>query len=387
MTMNRRRFMIQSFGAALSLSISRIGRSQSDSSSAEPPPQVSICVGGDVTLGDHLQDHLDQRLAAGKTKEESWPLYFGGVRSFFEATDIVLVNLECPFTERGKKLKKNVSFRARPELVQILKAGSVHVVSLANDHTADWGKDGVIDTIETLSRNGIDHFGAGLNLEEARKPAILERNGLSVGLLGYYFQAEPDMLEPKQVYATKKGVGVAGCYKDLDCIRQMVREDVRALTSRVDIVIPYFHWGHEGSHEVRDYQVELAHLCVDLGCKAVLGAHPHRVQGIEVYRGAPIFYSLGNFVYGGLKESKDTLTMIARLVCTKNSTTARVFPTQFTLWPEAPFQPFVLGGAAGDEGMARIMSYSTGFPATLPQLEEYRGRPVPAEPDSVGTAR
>lgn len=385
--MNRRRFLVQSFGAAVALTIPRFGRAQSDSTSAEPPPQVTILVGGDTTLGYNLQDHFDQQLAAGKTKDELWPIYFAGVRSFAENADIVLVNLECPFTERGKKLKKNFNFRARPELARILQEGSVDVVSLANNHTADWGRDGVNDTIETLSRWGIDHFGAGLNLKAARRPSIMERNGLAVGFLGYYFQAEPDMLEPEKVYATKKRAGVAGCYKDLDCIRTMVREDVSALVSRVDIVIPYFHWGHEGSHEVREYQIELAHLCVDLGCKAVLGAHPHRLQGIEVYRGAPIFYSLGNFVYGGIKEPKDTLTMCARLVCSRDSATARVFPMQFTRWPEAPFQPFVLGGTAGDEAMARIMSFSAGFPATLPQLEEYRGRPVPAAPDSVGTPR
>jgi poly-gamma-glutamate synthesis protein (capsule biosynthesis protein) len=391
--MNRRRFLVRSLGAAMALALPRWARGQTprpDTTgrvSMSTPPSLTLAVGGDTTLGYNLQDHFDQQLAAGKTKDELWPLYFSGIRSIFEDADVALVNLECPFTERGKKLKKNFNFRARPELVRILKEGSVDVVTLANNHTNDWGHDGVRDTLDTLDRAGIARFGAGMNMAEARKPLILERGGHKVGFLGYYFQAEPDMIEPKQVYATKKRAGVAGCYKDLDCIRGMVKEDASALVPKVDFTIPYFHWGHEGSYEVRDYQIELAHLCVDLGCKAVLGAHPHRLQGIEVYRGVPIFYSLGNFVYGGIKEPKDTLTMIARLRISSSAAGAEIVPLQYTRWPEAPFQPVPLEGPAREEAMARIMAYSSRFPQTLAQLEPYRQRATFAPSDSLGVAR
>jgi poly-gamma-glutamate synthesis protein (capsule biosynthesis protein) len=398
--MNRRRFLVQGMSAALAMTLPRIGRSQSapavpdsgaaaDSATRNPGPSLTLAIGGDTTLGYNLQDHFDQQLAAGKRKDELWPYYFAGVRPLLDAADVALVNLECPFTERGEKLKKNFNFRARPELVRILKEGSVDVVTLANNHTNDWGHDGVKDTLKTLDEARIAHFGAGLHLKGARRPAVLERHGLKLGFLGYYFQAEPDMLEPEEVYATKKRAGVAGCFKDLDCIRAMVREDVSALVRKVDVAIPYFHWGHEGSYEIRDYQIELAHLCADLGCKAVLGAHPHRLQGIEVYRGVPILYSLGNFVYGGIKEPKDTLTMVARLSLSRLTTTAEIVPVQFTRWPEAPFQPFVLEGDAREDALTRIMSYSAGFAETLPQLEPYRGRPlpVPAAADSAATPR
>jgi len=392
--MNRRRFIVQSLGAAFAMTLPKWARGQTDSLENKPPqkfsdfgPGLRLVVGGDTTLGYNLQDHFDQQIAAGKTKDEMWPYYFSGIRSMLDEADIALVNLECPFTERGEKLKKNFNFRARPELVRVLQEGSVEVVSLANNHINDWGKDGVKDTIETLDDARIAHFGAGHHLKDARRPAVLERNGMKVGFLGYYFQAEPDMLEPAEVYATKKRAGVAGCYKDLSCIRDMVREDVTALVKKVDHVVPYFHWGHEGSYEVRDYQIELAHFCADLGCKAVLGAHPHRLQGIEVYRGVPIFYSLGNFVYGGIKEPKDTLTMIACLGLSPLTATAEVVPVQFTRWPDAPFQPFVLEGADHDEALERIASYSSGFAQTLPQLEPYRGRATFAPSDSLGVAR
>jgi poly-gamma-glutamate synthesis protein (capsule biosynthesis protein) len=138
---------------------------------------------------------------------------------------------------------------------------------------------------------------------------------------------------------------------------------------------------------VRDYQIELAHHCVERGAAAVLGAHPHRVQGIEVYRGAPVFYSLGNFVYGGIKEPKDTLTMIARLSLAPESVTADVVPAQYTRWPDLPFQPFVLDGDARDDALTRLAHLSSAFPATLPQLAPYRDRPLPAAADSLEGAR
>jgi poly-gamma-glutamate synthesis protein (capsule biosynthesis protein) len=385
--MNRRHFMVRSLGAAIALSLPRWARGQNDSTSSELEPLLTLAVGGDTTLGYNLQDHFDQQLAAGFTKDQMWPVYFAGIRSIMEEADIALVNLECPFTERGEKLKKNFNFRARPELARVLQEGSVDVVSLANNHINDWGKDGVKDTLETLDDAKIAHFGAGMHMKDARRPAILERHGKKIGFLGYYFQADPDMKEPEEVYATRKRPGVAGCYKKLDGIRDMVKKDVEPLVRKMDFVVPYFHWGHEGSYEVRDYQIELAHLCVDMGCVAVLGAHPHRLQGIEIYRGAPIFYSLGNFVYGGIKEPSDTLTMIARLGISRGSVTAEVVPIQYTRWPEAPFQPVVLDGAAGDEALARIAAYSASFPETLPQLDGFRGRATFAPSDSLGVAR
>ncbi len=356
-----------------------------DSTSAEPT--ILLAAGGDTTLGYNLQDHFDQRRAAGVLDENLWPIYFAGIRSVLAEADIVLVNLECPFTERGVKLPKNFNFRARPELVEILKRGSVDIASLANNHTSDWGRLGVKDTISTLKNAGIAHFGAGMNLDEARRPAILERHGFKVGFLGYYFQADPDMLEPREVYATRKRAGVAGCYKDFACVKAQVEQDVTKLLPKVDAVVVYFHWGKEGSYEVRDYQVNLAHLCVDLGCKCVLGAHPHRVQGVEVYKGIPVFYSLGNFVYGGIKEPSDTLTMIARVWLSRTEVKADLLPVQFTHWPDAPFQPFVLEGPAREEAMGRIAGYSRGFIQSVPALAPYLGDQQlapPSQPSSPG---
>jgi hypothetical protein len=341
---------------------------------------VLIAAAGDTVLGFNLEAHYDAQLQAGLDREQVQQLYFAGVADLLSRADLALVNLECPLTDRGVLIPKNFNFRARPELVEILKAGSIDVVTLANNHTMDYGAIGMEDTMDTLTGADIAHFGAGMTLPEARMPAIVARNGLRIGFLGYYFQTAADMLEPRELFATETSPGVAGCYVDARCIQQQIKEDVSGLLPRVDAVIPYFHWGKEGSTKVQTYQMTLAHLCVDLGCSAVLGAHPHRLQGIEIYRGAPIFYSLGNFVYGGRKDPQDKLSAVALLqIGPDRSVTAEIVPIQTTRWPEAPYQPFILVGPEREEALGRIAALSAAFPATLRMLDVYREK-VSARP-------
>ena len=379
--MRRREFLARAAGLAAGLLLARRAATQAP---AEPPaadggaraasdrsmdPVLSLAVAGDTTLGYNLQAHMDEMLLGGVLQEQLWPLYPRGIREVLAAADLALVNLECPFTDRGEKLPKNFNFRARPQLVKILESASVDVVSLANNHLMDYGSDGLHDTIATLDAAGIAWFGAGGREKIARRPLVMKRNGVRIGFLGYYFQAPPDMLEPEAMYATHVRPGVAGCFEDLACMKKQVHEDLRRLVKKVDAAIPYFHWGKEGSYEVRDYQIELAHQCVDLGARAVLGAHPHRLQGIEVYRGAPILYSLGNFMFGGNKDPSDKLSVIARLeVPRKGDVGCELTPIQVTTWPDAPFQPFVLEGDARSAALARIAELSRPFAETLPQL-------------------
>jgi poly-gamma-glutamate synthesis protein (capsule biosynthesis protein) len=338
-------------------------------SAAARPPEIALVAAGDVVLGYNLQDHFDRLLAEGEPRDALLARYFSGVRELFETADLAVVNLECPFTERGTKVEKNFNFRARPELVEILARGSVDVVTCANNHVKDYGPEGIDDTLATLDGAGIAHFGAGRTLAAARAPRIVERGGVRVGFVGWYFQIAEDMFEPKVLYATRWTPGVAGCHVDLDCIRAMVREDVERLVPQVDVAIPFFHWGKEGVYLIREYQVELAHLCVDLGAKAVLGAHPHRFQGVEVYRGAPIVYSLGNFVYGGIKDPRDTLSGVVRLTVSRQGVArAEVVPVRYTRWPDDPFRPVPLEGDEAAAAIAFLSEQSSGFAETLPML-------------------
>jgi poly-gamma-glutamate capsule biosynthesis protein CapA/YwtB (metallophosphatase superfamily) len=362
--MKRRAFLIRSLSALGQFGVGLAATAQ-DRSGA---PSVTIAAAGDTVLGFNLQDHFDEQLALGRTRAELFDLYGRGIREVLGAADIAIVNLECPFTERGEKLAKNFNFRARPEMVEILKRASIDAVTVANNHAMDYGVEGMTDTRATLDAAGIGHFGTGDDLDAARRPLIVERNGLTIGFLGYYFQVQDDMHEPPQIYALPGKPGASGCYTDLQRIKAMVSEDVAALATDVDAVIPFFHWGKESQYLVRDYQIEIAQLCIRRGARAVLGAHPHRLQGVQVFDGAPIFYSLGNFIYGGVKNPSDTLTMIAQLTIDRERVTASIVPVQFTNWPDAPFQPFVLRGEARTRAITRISELSAGFPRTLPML-------------------
>jgi poly-gamma-glutamate synthesis protein (capsule biosynthesis protein) len=369
--MKRRAFLFRSLAAMgqLGVALPMLARPGVADSGEASGPSITIAAGGDTVLGFNLQDHLDEQLALGRSRDELFDLYFRGVRDVLGKADIAILNLECPFTDRGEKLPKNFNFRARPELVEILKRASIEAVSVANNHAMDFGADGMNDTRTTLDAAGIAHFGTGNNLAEARQPLILERNGLRVGFLGYYFQSADDMLEPAEIFALDDRPGAAGCYTDLAQIKEMVSADIAALVPAVDAVIPFFHWGKEGQYVVGGYQTEIAHLCIKQGARAILGAHPHRLHGVEVYEGAPIFYSLGNFVYGGVKNPSDTLTMIAQLHIDHKRVAASVVPVQYTNWPDAPYQPFVLTGKAKQKAIARITELSSGFRRTLPMLK------------------
>lgn len=379
--MRRREFLLRATGLAAGLIVARGARSQAPGAEAAPASNApatrprpaghvaTLAVAGDTTLGYNLETHVDEMLEGGVLPEYVWPVYSRGIRDVLDAADLALVNLECPFTARGEKLVKNFNFRAHPELVKILEAASIDAVTLANNHLMDYGAQGLADTIATLDAAHIAWFGAGEREKVARRALVLKRNGVRIGFLGYYFQAPPDMLEPEAVYALKHRAGVAGCYEDLECMKRMAQEDLRKLVHKVDAAIPFFHWGKEGSYDVRDYQIELAHMCVDLGAKAVLGAHPHRLQGVEVYRGAPILYSLGNFIFGGNKDPDDKLSMIARIeIARKGDVACELVPIQITTWPDSPFQPFVLEGDARMAALARIAELSRPFSSTLPQL-------------------
>src|SRR5712692_3433239 len=148
---------------------------------------ISIAFGGDVTLGYHYQEYFDDQLAKGRTREQMLAYPFQEVKSVLKSADLAVVNLECPFTERGEKIPKNFNFRARPELVSALLAGGVGAVSVANNHMMDYGTLGLLDTLATLYEARIPHFGAGRNLQEARRPAIVERRGVRIAFLGYLF--------------------------------------------------------------------------------------------------------------------------------------------------------------------------------------------------------
>lgn len=349
---------------------------------AAAPPEVSVLVSGDVTLGYHYEEYVEDQVKKGKPRDEMVAWGFANVRALTTRADLFVVNLECPFTERGEKIPKNFNFRAKPELVAALVAGGVDVVSLANNHMIDYGPEGLFDTLSTLDTHGIVHFGAGRTLSEARVPAVVEKKGVTIAFLGYFFLGDRN-IEPAQVIATPEQPGVAGHFSDTAALVAMVDADIKAAKRSADHVIPFFHWGRESKGQPEPYQLEVAHKAIESGASAVLGSHPHVLQGMELYQGAPIVYSLGNFVFGGNWDPKDKRTALVELRVTKSAVKSiKVIPAYSDAFPEVPVQPYLAEGEKADAVLRHLATLSAAFPATIPQLKSIKPAPDEVRPDA-----
>ena len=208
--------------------------------------------------------------------------------------DVRVANLECVIAEGGKALDKPWTFRASPAVLPLLKS-HVDAVSLANNHAGDYGKDAFAEMITRLRQANLPYFGGGMDLREAHKPLIIERKGLKIALLGY------DEFFPRVFEAGEKLPGVAWSEDE------QVVYDIQQARKQADVVIPYMHWGQEHEPTANDRQRELARLMIDAGADAVVGTHPHIVQDTETYRGKPIIYSLGNFVFDGFSSIENNI--------------------------------------------------------------------------------
>jgi poly-gamma-glutamate capsule biosynthesis protein CapA/YwtB (metallophosphatase superfamily) len=237
------------------------------------------------------------------------------VLGLLRQADLAFVNLETPLTTRGVAMEKLSVLRADPALAESLLAAGVDIVTLANNHMLDYGPDGLFDTLDTLDGRGIPHVGAGRTLAEARAPHILRGPGGTIGFLGFAstlpqgFAAGPNRPGVAPIRATTAFVVEAYTLLEqpgtappiatyaLEMDLEETVESVRALRPQVDYLVVAGHWGVVGQDLVMDYQREVAHALIDAGADLILGHHPHRLHGVEWYRGKPVFYSLGNFVF------------------------------------------------------------------------------------------
>ncbi|MFQ5895482.1 MAG: CapA family protein [Nitrospinota bacterium] len=262
---------------------------------------------------------------------------FSRTKAILRGADLAFANLELPLSERGTPARgKEVVLRGPPPMVEGLLHAGLDVVSFANNHALDYGEEAFEDTLRLLAERGIAVAGAGRNLNEARRPAVLERRGLRVGFLAYSSVLPPGFAaEPKRPgVAPLRALTAYRPSRDLEAypgvpalihtraraedLAQMVT-DVRALRRRADLVVVSCHWGTSMQHGVREFQQEIGRAAVEAGADLVLGGHPHVLQGIEVYRGKPIVYSFGNFIFDFpipffTEESQKTFLLTAALV-------------------------------------------------------------------------
>ncbi len=238
---------------------------------------VRLLFAGDVMLADGP----GRAIAAGGD-----PL--AAFASRLAEADYRVANLEFTVSAGGSALpNKRYTFRADPAALAVMK-GRFDAVSVANNHSGDFGKGAFTDTLTHLGAAGIRHFGGGPNLAAAHAPLWIEKKGLRIALLGY------NEFKPRSFEA---GADLPGIAWSEDA--QVIADIRAARRAGADIVVPFMHWGWEYEEAPTLRQRELARRMIDAGADVVVGGHPHVIQPAELYRGRLIVYSLGNFVFDG----------------------------------------------------------------------------------------
>ena len=310
-----------------------------------PTPVLSLLAGGDVTLGYHLSEFFTELRERGIQDEGVLRTYpFRHIAERTRRADLFWVNLEGTLTRHREPLEKNFNFRADPADVEILVEAGVDVVCLANNHAFDFGRDGLRETLKTLKRAKLASYGAGMDLEAARRPAVVRQGELSIGFLGYVYLG-PESIEPVEIYATQNKAGVAGTHGDLERLAGWVDGDVRKLREDVDLVLVSFHWGREGSHVALPYQRRLARAAATAGADLVVGHHPHALQGYETLGPTLVAYSLGNLMFAGNWSPTARDAALLEFLVTRGADgrlefTHRFHPIAVDRLPDFPFQPW-----------------------------------------------
>lgn len=237
---------------------------------------------GDVMLGRLVDERL--RTAAPAS-------VWGDTLPVLAGADLRIANLECVLARGGTPWPGKVfHFRSAPQNVACLTAAGIDAVSLANNHTLDYGPEALLESVAALDAAGIRHAGAGADDDAAWSPAVVRAGGLDVGLVAFTDNT-PDWA------AAPRSPGVA--YAPVDAAHPLgrrLREVVRATRPAVDVLIVSAHWGGNWGAEVPAEHRALAHALVEDGADLVFGHSPHIVRGIEVYRGRPVIYGAGDFI-------------------------------------------------------------------------------------------
>ena len=253
--------------------------------STEPPTEAptekddhffTLTFVGDCTLGSTAAN-WEYESSFVQVVGEDYDYPFAKVVDIFENDDFTLANLEGPLTEVGAPLEKQFVFRGLPAYTQILTGSSVEAVTLANNHALDYGFEGRGATKEVLAEAGVAHG--------AREESFL--------------------------YTTESGLTIGVYCDDFAFDKAHITDSIAQLRAQgAEIIVCAFHWGQEQMYEPAQNEIDWGHIAIDAGADIVAGHHPHVLQPIEYYKNGVIFYSLGNFSFGGNANPTDTDTVI-----------------------------------------------------------------------------
>jgi poly-gamma-glutamate synthesis protein (capsule biosynthesis protein) len=239
---------------------------------------------------------------------------FAYVTSTIKSADIAFCQLETTYSERGLILPQaRVPQRCHSKNAPSIKKAGFNVVSFASNHHLDWGSEALLDTIEIMKGTGIDLIGVGKNIEEARRPQMIDCKGTKIAFLayssilpmGYWAEVNRPGCAPvrgwtlyEQIEHDQPGTPPRIHSFAHEGDKAAMIEDIGKAKAQADLVMVSMHWGiHFTEGAIAAYQKEVGYAAVDAGADVILGHHAHILKPIEIYKGKPIFYSLCNFAF------------------------------------------------------------------------------------------
>ncbi len=256
---------------------------------ADPVP-ASIVFAGDILLAGQ---------AAQLIEEDGPAAPFAGVRAVLRGPGVAIANVECPLATGGEPVEKQYTFRAPPGTAAALAEAGFDLVTLANNHTGDYGPEALLETVATLRSWGIIPLGAGANADEARRWAVIESGSPPVKTAVLAFS---NML-PKSFYATPDRPGTNPARA------QAMAADIAAARKQADVVVVLIHWGPELDSRRSEKQRRVAAIAAEAGADLVIGHHPHVLQGLEIRGHTLIAYSLGNLLFPMRTSSRPAMLL------------------------------------------------------------------------------
>ena len=270
---------------------------------------LTIAFTGDILLDRGVRKCIEKNGADA--------VFSASIDSLFRTCKLVVGNLECPATKIQQRVYKRFMFRAEPEWLQTLKKHGITHLNLANNHSIDQGREGLLDTKRNIEQAGMVAVGAGRNMQEAAAPVLLAE-------------------QPRRVYllvSQRLPLENFAYLPDRPCVSQ---ESMDSLCARIRwlkeqepdcYVIVNVHWGWEHHMEPTLKQRQEAHRMVCAGADLIIGHHTHTLQTVETWQGTPIYYSLGNFIFD-LDNPINTRTCVVKVLMTKDSVTINALPVE-----------------------------------------------------------
>lgn len=337
---------------------------------------VSLAFLGDLMLGRGVSAELRWMLPT-----DCW----GSTRPILQSADAVIANLECAITRctrRWTKTPKVFHFRADPVAIDVLRAGNIRCVTLANNHTLDYGEEGLLETLRYLDMADLDFAGAGHNLAEAEEPALFEAAGLKVAVISLT-DNEPAFAAGK----SRPGVNYLRIATDSHTLRRLDEWIDRARCAGAQFIVLSPHWGPNMIEFPLPHHIDFAHEAIECGVDLVFGHSAHVFQALEVRDGKPIIFDAGDFlddyaVDARLRNDWSFIYLVEIDACERRVTHVRMIPVRLT-YARVDVAQAAEAEAIRQRMVERCADFGTRLVHTAEGLEVAIGEPAVARGSSA----